>query len=313
MKNRDIMKATKIFITCCLLAFSVCAGAQQREETVRKARVEAKGDSVVIHKGDGDMMIKLYENQGGEGEDKLVKIYEGVFLEKVDADNRTFFDALPFIPKKKKNNNYDPHLSGLYLGFARMSDSFMGFGASRKAGLDLFKSWEFGFTPVLVYHNFKKNPHWGLNTGASWGYRSFSFDGNYALVKKDGMSVLQDGSTVSDNPDYYSSSRLRYFFFRIPVQLEWQQKLGYSRRLFFFNFGPEFEIRHGVKSFTHINDGKKKNIGKGMYVQPIGVNLLFQAGYGDLGFYLRYSATRLFQRDKGMEVTPFSFGISWFL
>lgn len=51
-------------------------------------------------------------------------------------------------------------------------------------GLDLSKSWEFGFNILSVYHNFKKNPHWGINLGVSWGYRSFNIDGNYALLKE---------------------------------------------------------------------------------------------------------------------------------
>ena len=93
--------------------------------------------------------------------------------------------------------------------------------------------------------------------------------------------------------------------------MEWQQKLGREDKLF-FNIGPEFEIRHGVKSFTHINGGGKQRVGKDMYVRPVSVNLLVQAGYGDFGLYLRYSTTSLFQKDKGPEMSPYSFGIAWY-
>ena len=85
--------------------------------------------------------------------------------------------------------------------------------------------------------------------------------------------------------------------------MEWQQRVG--RNKVFFNAGPEFEIRHSVKSFSHINGGKKKTVGKGMYVQPVGINLLAQAGYGNIGIYLRYSTYGLFQKDKGPEVSPY--------
>ena len=53
-------------------------------------------------------------------------------------------------------------------------------------------------------------------------------------------------------------------------------------------------------------------MGKDMYVNPVGVNLLAQAGYGDFGLYLRYSTTSLFQKDKGPEMSPYSFGIAWY-
>nr|WP_245530897.1 outer membrane beta-barrel protein [Bacteroides helcogenes] len=282
--------------------------AQQPIEPKQKATVTTQGDSIIILKGKGDMHIKVYESQLEEDDMKEVQIYEGIYLEKVDADKRTFLDALPFIPKKKRYNSYEPHNSGLYIGFSRMANDFLSFDANQQANLDLSKSWEFGFNFLSVYHNFKKNPHWGLNLGVNWGYRSFSIDGNRALLKTDGASILVKG----DEETNYSKSRLRHFFFRLPVTLEWQQKLGNCKRIF-FNAGPEFEIRHGVKSFSQINGGKKQTIGKGMYVNPVGINLLTQVGYDNLGLYLRYSTYGLFQKDKGIEVSPYSFGIAWYL
>ena len=250
---------TRIMILACLLA--VPAGrmaAQQQTDPEQKATVQTQGDSIIIRKGKGDMRIKVYEEQLEDGEKKEVQIYEGVYLEKVDADKRTFLDALPFIPKKRRYNAYEPHCSGLYIGYSRLANDFLSFGASDKMGLDLSKSWEFGFNILSVYHNFKKNPHWGIN-----------------------------------------------------LLMEWQQRVG--RNKVFFNAGPEFEIRHSVKSFSHINGGKKKTVGKGMYVQPVGINLLAQAGYGNIGIYLRYSTYGLFQKDKGPEVSPYSFGVAWYL
>lgn len=197
--------------------------------------------------------------------------------------------------------------SGLYIGYSRLANDFLSFGASDKMGLDLSKSWEFGFNILSVYHNFKKNPHWGINLGVSWGYRSFNIDGNYALLKENGTSIF----TAGNEDTSYNKSRLRHFFFRVPVLMEWQQRVG--RNKVFFNAGPEFEIRHSVKSFSHINGGKKKTVGKGMYVQPVGINLLAQAGYGNIGIYLRYSTYGLFQKDKGPEVSPYSFGVAWYL
>ena len=134
-------------------------------------------------------------------------------------------------------------------------------------------------------------------------------------MKQDGSSYFQNGQEMQPEGSetttpYYSDSRLRHFFFRIPVQLEWQQR--WNKSLVFFNFGPEFEIRHGVKSFSHVNGSKKQTVGKGMYVRPIGTNLLLQAGYGNLGVYLRYSMNTLFQGNKGPDVSPYSFGIAWY-
>lgn len=129
---------TRIMILACLLA--IPAGrmaAQQQTDPKQKATVQTQGDSIIILKGKGDMRIKVYEEQLEDGEKKEVQIYEGVYLEKVDADKRTFLDALPFIPKKRRYNAYEPHCSGLYIGYSRLANDFLSFGASDKMGLDL--------------------------------------------------------------------------------------------------------------------------------------------------------------------------------
>jgi hypothetical protein len=298
---------TKNVIFASLLSMAASYATAQQTVPSQRATITTEGDSIIIRKGSGNMRIRVYEEQPTDGESKEVEIYEGVYLERVESDKRTFLDALPFIPQKKKDNAYEPHNSGIFIGYSRMSNDFLSFDNSAKADLNLSRSWEFGFNVISLYHNFKKNPHWGLNFGVNWGYRSFSFDGNRALLKADGQTYFAEG----DEENSYSSSRLRHFFFRIPITLEWQQRLGRSNKLF-FNIGPEFEIRHGVKSFTHINGGKKQRMGKDMYVNPVGVNLLAQAGYGDFGLYLRYSTTSLFQKDKGPEISPYSFGIAWY-
>ena len=289
-----------------LTLMAATAYAQQPENTLRNATVETKGDSIIIRKGTGDMRIKIYEDRLTNGtEVREREIYEGVFVEHVEEEQRTFFDALPFIPKKKKQNNYDPHCSGLYLGFSRMSKDFLSFSEGNTVPLDLSESWEVGINLAMAYHQFRSNPHWGFNISLNWGYRSFRLDGSRALLKGDGESYFVTG----DAETAYSKSRLRYNYFRIPLQLEWQQRVGQKK--FFVNAGPEVEIRHSVKSVARVNEGKKQTLGKGMYVRPVGVNLLAQAGYGNLGVYLRYS-NPLFQQGKGPDVSPYSFGIAWY-
>ena len=290
-----------------LLATLALPALAQQTEKPRRATIDARGDSVVIRKGEGDLRIRIYEEQTEGGrEPQEVEIYEGIYLEKENEAANTFLEALPFIPKKKRHNTYEPHNSGLFFGFARTADNFMGFSEAKHFPQDLSCSWEFGFNFLSGYHNFKTNPHWGLNFGVNWGYRSFRISGDMALVEEDGRAVFSAG----DAETRYSQSRLRHFFFRIPVTVEWQQRLRGG--VLFFNLGPEFEIRHGVKSYTHIKGGKKERVGRGMYANPVGISLLAQAGYRDLGFYLRYNTYSFFQKDKGPYMTPLSFGIAWY-
>lgn len=102
------MKTKTILTAGCLILATVCTQAQQTTEPKReKAVVETQGDSIIILRGKGDMRIRLYEQQTEDDEQKEVEIFEGVYLEKVDADSRTFLDALPFIPKKKLDGSWE--------------------------------------------------------------------------------------------------------------------------------------------------------------------------------------------------------------
>ena len=123
---------TRTILAGMLLAMLSLPALAQQAETPRRATIDARGDSVVIRKGEGDLRIRIYEEQAEAGEEpEEVEIYEGIYLERGDDEQtNAFLDALPFIPKKKKHNTYEPHNSGLYIGFARMTDRFMGFGTA---------------------------------------------------------------------------------------------------------------------------------------------------------------------------------------
>lgn len=81
----------------------------------------------------------------------------------------------------------------------------------------------------------------------------------------------------------YSKSRLRYFYFRIPLSIEWQTRINGNGPLF-FAVGPEAEICHGFRSKGKMN-GAKQTFDKDLHARPLGINILAQAGYADLGVY----------------------------
>ena len=75
--------------------------------------------------------------------------------------------------------------------------------------------------------------------------------------------------------------------------------------------GPEVELRHGIKSIANVN-GKKETLYKNMHVRPFTVNMLIQAGYDNIGIYLRYDTQNLFAYNRGPKVMPCSFGVMWY-
>lgn len=90
--------------------------------------MEEHGDSIIIN-GKNNVHIKLYEQTGNGNEPYETKIYDDVYLEQTDEKQRSFLDALPFIPNKKNNNRYEPHISSIYIGFVRLPEQIPEFSA----------------------------------------------------------------------------------------------------------------------------------------------------------------------------------------
>ncbi|MDD3037580.1 hypothetical protein [Bacteroides sp.] len=283
----------------------------QQKNNPQDTTLYLNGRKIVVKEQGDKIKVKLYEKSSGK--DSLmsnIQIFEGVYLNGKSMENRTILDALPFTKRKKRNiNNFAPHLSGLYFGYMMVSENFGTYNQSDQISINATHSWEIGGTLFTSSHSFGPTQNWGFAIGLGWGYRSMRLDGNYAFRDIDGVTQIVPGES-GEIPMEYSKSRLRYFYFRIPLSIEWQTRLCH-RKAIFFSAGPEAEIRHGFKSKGKIN-GKKQTFDKNLHGRPVGINLLVQAGYGNLGFYTRYATYGLFEKGKGPEILPFSFGLSWY-
>lgn len=275
------------------------------QETAQDTTLVLNGQKIVIKQGDGKMKVRIYgaTSEGDSIENK--QIFEGVYLDGKSMERRTLLDGLPFTQKKHRNY-FNPHVSSLYFGYTQLSSDFYGFGGNKMADLNSFKSWEIGGTVFSTDLPLSRDLHWAATFGLGWGYRSFRLDDNAAFIRTDEGTTIQQGDAETD----YAKSRLRYFYFRIPLAIEWQTQVP-RRGSVFLSAGPEIEIRHGIKSMAKVN-GDSQTLGNGMYVRPVGVNLLVQAGYDDYGIYLRYSTYGLFEKNKGPEMYPLSFGLCWY-
>ncbi len=293
----------RILIISVLLMCVIYLRAQEVRETV----VESKGDTILIVKGANDVKIKIYEEINGIEGSRDEKLYEGVYLTRVSQDRNTILDALPFAPRKKHGKNYfKRHVTGIYGGFATLSNNFMSFKETNKANMNLSKSWEIGVNLLSGQARLTPNNQWGLTFGLGWGYRSYRLDGNDAFIKEDGKTSIMPGT----DEIIYSKSRLRHFYFRVPICIEFQTRINGSSRLF-AAVGPEVEFRHGIKSMAHIN-GDGETLGNAMHVRPFTVNFLAQVGYDNIGLYMRCDTQKLFANDRGPKLMPCSFGVMWY-
>ena len=292
-----------------LIMIAPMSGMAQPESTPKDTTLYFNGRKMVVKEQGDKIKVKLYESTSNGDTLANAQIFEGVYLNGQSTESRTVLNALPFSKHNKKKNRFDPHAGGFYMGYTQLSTDFLSFNPLGSAGLNTSHSWEIGGNLFTGSHSFGPAHNWGITIGLGWGYRSMRLDGNYAFREIDGVTQIYSGEEAEE-PTEYSKSRLRYFYFRIPLSIEWQTRISGKGPLF-FAVGPEVEIRHGFRSKGKIN-GSKETFDKGLNGRPVGINLLAQTGYNDLGIYMRYSTYGLFEKNKGPELYPFSFGVCWY-
>lgn len=65
------------------------------------------------------------------------QIFEGVYLNGQSNERRAVLDVLPFSKKRNKDNHrFEPHLCGIYIGYANFVNEFLSFNPSRRASLN---------------------------------------------------------------------------------------------------------------------------------------------------------------------------------
>ncbi len=298
------MKTRTIILACLWIIAAGQATAQKRgEATERKSTVETIGDSIIIHKGTGDLRIRIYER--GVDEQKETEIHEGVYLEEVDMDNekQSFLDMLPFTPKKRRVYRFEPHFPTLYLGYGKLADNAVGYSTKLP---NSNRSNEIASYWISKGIQLDKYGHWGIATALGIGYSRFYQNDNFAFERIDGITTLAEAPEGID----YSRSWVRWWSVRIPVSLEWQTTRRYADQHIFLSAGVEMEIRTYLKSRAKW-EGSKHTISDELNYNRLGANLMFQAGYGQWGLSARFALTPLFEKNySNVRVYPASIGLS---
>ncbi len=288
-----------IFILALLLPVAVSA----QEATETENTVFVNGQKIVVKRTDNKIKVKVYEEVAQGDTIENAQVFEGVYLNGQSTEQR-FTIAVPFV-KKKNKYSFEPHAAGLYLGYSSLYGN-RSFGDANNLSLNASRSWEIGINLFEGSLALTRDRHWAITTALGWGYTSYRLDSNSAFQEIDGVTVnvpAPDGAT-------FDKSRLRYNFLRLPIAIEWQQRVN-GHGPIFLSAGAEVEWRYGIKSKAKVN-GDSKTIDSGLNARPLGINLLVQGGFSNIGAYARYATSSMFEKNKGPELYPFSFGIFWY-
>ena len=177
------------------------------------------------------------------------------------------------------------------------------------------KPYSIGFNLFRIYD--VPFGHSGIGFGIGYGLSSHNVHHNGYF--SDSMDITTGGTYtdfVAHDPSYnYRKNKISTNYFEIPFELRFRtkRKLNDNGNVVGpFRFYPGFKVGYLANIHTSIKDdaGKFKaynffNVNKFRY----GVTL--RVGYGRMAFYGFYSLTNLFKDNKGVELQPFSLGISF--
>lgn len=220
----------------------------------------------------------------------------------VDIDETDTVDVC----KKRKFNG---HWAGIELGLNNYLNSSNSMTLNQNEDfmkLNMGKSWEFSLNFAEFNLGLYKD-YIGLTTGFGLRFNNYRFDNNINLFRGTN-TILYEIDTVRT----FTKNKLTTSYLMMPLLVEFQIPTSAKKRISVTAGGYA-----GVKIGSHVKQKyeiagvnyKDKNRDS-YYLNPIKYGLTARLGFEDIQFFANYDLSTLFEKNKGPELYPLSFGIT---
>ena len=286
----------KIFFTMALvLPMSIMA--EEATDTI----VVYHGKQIVINEDSLETHVSILNPDGTIWH----KSKESTFVNSQEVER--FFISSPFF--NASSQRYQPTTPQVYVGFAGMSSSALGFSGNADMPVKTFRSTETGI-PWLdggVWLN-KRNT-WSLSLSYDFLLNRYSFGSHHVLTKdaNDQVSLRYDADGVGE-------SRLMAIGERLKLMAKWYK---------YFNDPDDDRLCLGagltldLPGIDNYSSFKSKGYtyaeAAGLKMNPVRLGINVQVSWSGIIFYIQKSLTPLFKSGYGPKVYPFSIGIGFAL
>lgn len=247
--------------------------------------------------------VKVYKKNGTE----LKKTLETQYLDGQQVEQ--VYITSPFIPRRgyKRARQEYSHYPIFYYGLGSLGGSAFSTSSDNRNVKD-GKAGEWGFYGCTF--EFPISNSWAVTSAMAIAFVSHHFSNDYVLNTVDGVTSLQPfAATCHDEGEHESPSKsyLSYCAARIPIMLEWSNRIGSDD--LFFAFGPSIEFRSNERSRYKL--GKRHTVTKDVNMNHVGLNLEARLGYGFFMLYARTALTPLLRTKYAPEWHPFTVGMGF--
>jgi hypothetical protein len=233
---------------------------------------------------------------------------EMILVDHSEDENYTY-DTIDAAPTEEEKKIFKGHWSGIDVGFfnSLMNEDF-------QRNFESYPYWENDITKSSVWnlnvmeHKFKIYQNYiGITTGFGFNLNAYHFTDNYIL-----NSNADTTFAVMDTVLEYSKNRLQANYFTIPLLLEFCTSNN-DENTFYLAAGVVGGVRLSAKTVTvtKIDGQKERVIRKDDFgLNPFKLDAALRMGYGTWGVFANYSLIPLFEKEKTIDVYPFTFGVT---
>lgn len=264
---------------------------------------QVNDQKIVVAQDGNETSVKIYKQNGAE----LTKTSETQFVDGQEVEK--VYVTSPFIPQTlgKRKRNLSSHYPTFFFGSSQLPGSVGGMGGNNEMHSRDSKSWEWGIT--LTSLCFRLTNNMALTSSLSIGQVHNHFKDNFVLSTIDGKSEMTQKYDENQEEIDLKKSYISYNVLRLPIMLEWQQRVGRHNDAY-IAVGPSLEYRWHEHSRYFV--GKDKHTeASDINLNPIGVNLEARAGYGAIMIYGRMGITPLLKKGNAPECYPMTIGLGF--
>ncbi|RIH63731.1 hypothetical protein D1164_18430 [Mariniphaga sediminis] len=231
----------------------------------------------------------------------------------IEGSNGTYLKIDKEEKKKEWTGSFNPHWAGLEFGMNmyRQSDYSLYQTINTPVPED-FMDLHYGKS-ITVNLNFAewafKNEanNFGLVTGLGFSFMDFTFDQPITIEKQGGDGIVMP---VALNPDGLKKSKLNLTYLTAPLILEVKTPLRMGNSRLYLAAG----VIGGVNIGSHTKfkyKGDKEKLRSNFNLNPFKYDLTGRIGFGDFCVFVNYGMTPMFKENRGPELIPVTFGISF--
>ncbi|CAN5379078.1 hypothetical protein BH10BAC1_BH10BAC1_04650 [soil metagenome] len=206
------------------------------------------------------------------------------------------------------NDNFQ-HWQGIEFGVNGLMDYKNNINLTGNASfleLNYAKSLQFGLNLMEKDFHIYKN-YVNIVTGLGFDFNHYSFQNNITL---NGDTTYL--TAFNDSVDY-KKNKLNVAYLKVPLMLEFNTSKNPNKNLH-IGVGAEFAYRINAvtKQKYEVNNKNYKIKNHDDYnLEPFKYSAVARIGYNDVTVYASYGLNRLFKKDKGPQVYPFTLGVTF--